>query len=299
MLLPVTNAVLIVNPKASGVDPDTVAAVTRTLAASHELEVHATRERGHATELAHELPDGVGRLYALGGDGLFNEIANGVGPTVGVGLLAGGASNVLPRALGVGGDALAAATRLAQSTTVRQISLGVANGRRFTFACGLGIDAELVRAIDARGRRGGRRPGDSAFAWELIKLIARRRLVLGPAMEVVGHGRAAFVIVGNGDPYTFAGQLGVHATPLARFEAGIDLVAPRKLGPLGMVELAWATLVRPGRQTRPSRYVYLHDVDGASVRCDRPTPLEVDGEDIGDVVELELRVERDAMTVLT
>ncbi|MGI9659429.1 MAG: diacylglycerol/lipid kinase family protein, partial [Gaiellaceae bacterium] len=179
------------------------------------------------------------------------------------------------------------------------ISLGIANGRRFTFACGLGIDAQIVRAVDARGRRRGRRPGDHVFAWELTKLVAQRRLVLRPTMEIAGHGRVAFAVVGNGDPYTFAGRVPVHATPLARFEEGIDVVAPRQLGPAGTAGLAWATLARPGRQTRSSRYVYLHDADAATIYCDEPTPLQVDGEDIGDVTELELGVARNALKVLT
>ena len=293
------GAALIINPRASGVDPDLAADVTRALSAEHDLEVHATRERGHATELARHLPAGTDHLFALGGDGLFNEIANGVAPTVRVGLLAAGASNVLPRALGLDPDARGAVTRLAASTSTRRISLGVANGRRFTFACGLGVDAEIVRAVDSRGRRRGRRPADHVFVWELTKLLARRRLVLRPAMDVVGHGRCALVIASSGDPYTYAGRLPVHATPLAHFGAGIDVVAPRRLGPAGMVGLAWAVLVRPGRQTRSSRYVYLHDADAATIHCDRPTPLQVDGEDLGDVSELELSVERGAMTVLT
>ena len=293
------DAALIINPRASGVNPDLAAEVTRALRVEHKLEVHATRERGHAIELARALSASTERIFALGGDGLFNEIANGVAPTVGVGLLAAGATNVLPRALGLDIDARKAATRLAASSSARRISLGVANGRRFTFACGLGVDAEIVRAVDARGRRRGRRPGDLVFMWELTKLLANRRLVLRPSMDVVGHGRCAFVIASSGDPYTYAGRLPVHATPLAHFDAGIDVVAPRQLGPVGMVGLAWAALVRPGRQTRSSRYVYLHDADGAKIRCDRPTPLQVDGEDLGDVTELELSVERDAMTVLT
>ena len=183
-------------------------------------------------------------------------------------------------------------------TRVRSRS-AVANGRRFTFACGLGIDAEIVRAVDSRGRRRGRRPGDHVFAWELAKRLARRRLVLGPTMEVVGHGRVAFVIASSGDPYTYAGRVPVHATPLARFDGGIDLVAPLRLGLLGMPGLAWSALVRPGRQTRSRRYLYLHDADAVTIRCDHPTALQVDGEDLGDTSELELSAERAAMTVLT
>jgi diacylglycerol kinase family enzyme len=295
----VPDTVLIVNPRATRVTSDTVAEVARELGAHGELEVHATQDRGHATELARGLPRGVARLFGLGGDGLFNELANGVSPDVAIGLLPAGSSNVLPRALGLPGDVPGALARLGASSSTRTISLGSANGRRFTFACGLGVDAEIVRAVDARGRKRGKRPGDHVFAWELTKLLVRRRFRLEPTMEITGSGRCAFAATSNGDPYTFAGRIPVRATPLARFDAGLDVIAPRRLGPFGIAGLAYAVLLRPGRQTRASAYIYLHDADAATISCDRPTALQVDGEDLGDVSALELGVERDAMRVLT
>ena len=290
---------LIINPNASGVCSDLVHSVTRALGAVSELEVYTTRERGHAVNLVKELPLDISRLFALGGDGLFNEVANGITSKVSVGLLPAGASNVLPRALGIPSNPLEAVSRLAKSTTVRQISLGVANGRRFTFACGLGIDAEIVRAVDLRGRSHGSRPSDFVFMWELLKLLAGRYFVISPSMEVVGHGRCAFVLACNGDPYTYAWRFPVHATPLASFQEGIDIVAPRKLSPVGLIGALWAAFARPGLQMRSRHVLYLHDVDGITIRCDYPMPLQVDGEDIGDVTSLDLSVKRQGMAVLT
>ena len=40
------------------------------------------------------------------------------------------------------------------------------------------------------------------------------------------------------------------------------------------------------------------DVDRIVVRCDEPLPLQVDGEDAGDVLEAVYEAERDAVTVL-
>ena len=44
--------------------------------------------------------------------------------------------------------------------------------------------------------------------------------------------------------------------------------------------------------------MYAHDVDRLKITCDRPLPLEVDGEDLGDVTEAVVEAERDAVTVL-
>jgi diacylglycerol kinase family enzyme len=42
----------------------------------------------------------------------------------------------------------------------------------------------------------------------------------------------------------------------------------------------------------------LHDVDRLVVRCDRPMPLQVDGEDLGDVEQIELTSEPRAVIAL-
>jgi diacylglycerol kinase family enzyme len=42
----------------------------------------------------------------------------------------------------------------------------------------------------------------------------------------------------------------------------------------------------------------LHDADRIELRCDGPMPIQLDGEDLGDVEEVVLEAERDAITVL-
>ena len=112
-----------------------------------------------------------------------------------------------------------------------------------------------------------------------------------------GHGRAALAFVANCDPYTYVGRLPVHVAPEARFELGLDLVAPRRVGPGRIPVLAWWVLARPG-QTRSQGVLHLHDRDRIVIECDRPTALQADGEDLGDVTEAVLEAERDALDVI-
>jgi len=58
------------------------------------------------------------------------------------------------------------------------------------------------------------------------------------------------------------------------------VVAPGPVGPLGTLRLL-ASLVRGAAPRRG--LTVLHDVDRIVVSCDRPMPLQVDGEDLGDV----------------
>jgi diacylglycerol kinase family enzyme len=289
--------VLIVNPAASGVTRSRITAVMAELAAGGPIEKLVSERPGHAAELAARACRESEAIYIFACDGGFNEAVNGMRGSVPIGFLPGGATNVLPRALGLPRDPVDCARLLAPAARRRRISLGVANGRRFTFAAGVGLDAEVVRAVDQRGRKRGRRPGDLAFVSELTRLMSARGWRLEPALTVKDHGRAAFAIVANCDPYTYAGPLRVRAAPLARFELGLDLVAPLRVDPGGVAKLVWWVLARPSHPRSPD-VVYVHDADRVEVRCDVPMPLEVDGEDLGDVTEAIFEAERSALTVL-
>jgi diacylglycerol kinase family enzyme len=233
-------------------------------------------------------------VYVFSGDGGFNEVLNGVDGVVPVGFLPGGGTSVLPRALGLPRHPLVAARRIARGET-RRITLGRVNGRRFGFSAGVGFDAEVVRRVDELGRRAdGRRPGDLVFAWTVARTVAARRARYDEAVEVVGLGRAAFALVANCDPYTYAAGLALHVAPEARFELGLDVVAPQTVRARDLPGF----LLRLVRGTSSGRGVLVgHDLDEVVIRCDHPMPLQVDGEDLGDVSEAVFAAERDAVAV--
>lgn len=292
------RAALIVNPQASRVTPELTLAVERELAAAGPVETVLTERPLQGVELAEELSQRSDRIYVLAGDGGYNEVVNGLAHEVPVGFLPGGSTCVLPRALGLPRDPLACARLLARPPAERRISLGRVNGRRFTFGSGLGVDAELVRRVDALGRDGGRRASDAAFARTLFGIFAERRGRLDPSMEVVGVGRVAFALVANCDPYSFVGRVPLHVAPRARFELGLDLVAPRRLrGRLLPVVARWV-LAGKGQERSP-HVLYVHNADELRIVCDEPTPLQADGEDLGDVTEAHFEAEREALLVLT
>jgi len=289
------RATLIVNPYASAVSEERLRRVERELAARYELVTVLTERRGHASELAREAEGEA--LFVFGGDGAFNEALNGIGGSRPVGFLPGGGANVLPRALGLPEDPVACARRLLAGRT-RRISLGRVNGRRFAFSAGIGLDAEAVRRVEAMGRRGdGRRPGDLAFAWAIVRILAERGFRCEPALEVAGAGRAALLFVCNDAVFTYAGPLPLRLCPRARFQLGLDFAAPVRTGPLGTARLLARALL--GRGIAGAAGVLSgHDLDRIQVRCFAPLPLQADGEDLGDVGEALFTAERDAVCVL-
>ncbi len=295
------DAVLIVNPFASAVNEARMHAVEAALARAARVRTVLTERQGHATELAREACEEADVVFVYAGDGGYNEALNGLDGVHPIGLVPGGGTSVLPRALGIAPKPVAAAEQLAEALRAgraRRISLGKVNGRRFGFSAGIGIDAELVRRMDALGRsEEGRRPGDLQFAWTLIRFLAEERGRLSPALEVSGLGRAAFALVANGDPYTYVGRIPLRVAPEARFELGLDVVGARELRP-GAVPRFLAYVLAGRGQQEAEDVLYGHDLESFEVVCDGPTPLQVDGEDLGDVERALFECERDAISVL-
>lgn len=274
---------LIVNPFATRVTEERVRALEERLPV---VETLLTERRGHATELAARATGDA--VFVYGGDGLVNEAVNGLPPGKPLGIVAGGHTNVLARSLGVPGDP-------AQAVRERRISLGRVNGRRFSFAAGMGVDSETVRELETRKReQDGRRRGDLGYA-----RVAARLLVRGyePRLEIEGLGRAGMLFVSNDAVFTYAGPRPFRFSPEARFELGLDVVGARELRP-GALPRFLKYVLAGGGQQRADDVLYGHDLDRFEVVCDASTPLQVDGEDLGDVTTASFECERDAISVL-
>ncbi len=271
------------------------------LARAGDLTVLLTERPGHATELVETAcAGGCDAVVVFSGDGGFNEALNGLEADVPIGFLPGGGTSVLSRALGLPPDPVAAARRLADailSRSTRKITVGRVNGRRFAFGAGVGLDAEAVRRVDRMGRTDeGKRPGDLAFALAVVRSLAARRGHMEPILEVKGIGRAAFALVANGSPYTYAKRLPLPIAPDAQFELGLDVVAPVRVRRRSLVPTALSILA--GRAANRRDTLYGHDLDRVEIVCDRPTALHADGEDLGDVTEALFETERGAVSVL-
>ena len=94
-----------VNPFASRVTEERLAAVERELSRVVELSVVRTERPRHATELVGDASrNRATAIVVFSGDGGFNEALNGLHADVPIGFLPGGGASVLPRALGLPSD---------------------------------------------------------------------------------------------------------------------------------------------------------------------------------------------------
>ena len=243
-------------------------------------------------------------ILVFSGDGTYNEALNGAVGAVPFGFLPGGGTSVLPRALGLPRDPVAAAARDRARARAEADSGGSrsarVNGRRFCFSAGLGFDGEAVRRLDALGRDpGGARPGDLAFA-RMIDADARR----APRRAGTRRSRSRASAAPRSSSSRTAirtrtrARSPLHIAPEASFEGGIDFVAPTRVRRARRAAARCATSSAAGASSRPTTCSPGHDLDRIVVRCDRPLPLQADGEDLGDVVEAVFEAKRDAVTVL-
>jgi diacylglycerol kinase family enzyme len=301
---------LVWNPVSTEVTAESVGSVLVRLAARFEVVAMHTLRPGDAARLGVlAVEQGYDSVFVLGGDGTANEVVNGVGDRLPVGVLPAGGTSVLPRVLGLPRDLDEAAERLCDALledSTRSIALGTVNGRRFTFAAGIGIDAEIVKRIEERGRGGeaaddAGRPGDLWFVREAIGVLLEGEYAT-PLMQVEVPGQdefpAATVFVANCSPWSFAGPVPLDVAPDASFEGGFDLVAVEsveaRLAP-GRI----AALLRGNKNRSDDGGVRrLHDLEQATVRCERPLPVQVDGELLGEFDVIELGVVPDAARLL-
>ena len=300
---------LVWNPASTEVTAATVGSVLVQLAERVEVVAMHTLDAGDGVRLGRLAADeSFDAVFVLGGDGTSNEVVNGVLDRVPIGVLPAGGTSVLPRALGLPDDLDDAVVHLCDALvqkSERQISLGKLNDRCFTFAAGIGIDAEIVKRIDERGRGGegadeSSRPGDLWFVREAIGVLLGGDYAEPMIrIEVPGHPgvRAATVFVANGSPWSFAGPVPLDIAPNASFEGGFDLVAIESVEPRS-APARLASLLRRDQNDDDDGVHRFHNLTQATVRCDRPLPVQLDGELIGELDELELSVARDAARLL-
>lgn len=282
---------LIVNEHAYGVTGDRRTTIAETLSGAFKLEEASTERPGHAIDLTREaVLDGVEVVAALGGDGTVNEVANGLaGTDVPMAIVPGGMANVFARSLGIPNDSVAATHTLVNNSrgSPRKLTLGVVGGRYFTSNCGVGLDAAIVRRVEEH-QRAKKRGGDWFFVWTGVRVFfagfdrrtPRIRLAWGDDLE--HHRDGLFLaIVQNTSPYTYLRKRPMRLCPAAELDAGLDCIALDSLRTRVALPVVLSSFGSARHVGKP-HILHLRDQRRLSIDCERPLPLQVDGEYMGE-----------------
>ncbi|GIH80603.1 diacylglycerol/lipid kinase family protein [Planobispora longispora] len=315
------RAMLLVNPTATTTNHRTRDVLIRALGATMDLTIEETGYRGHAAHLARTAHSaGFDVVAVLGGDGTINETVNGLLDAEGAGIgetaadrpallvIPGGSANVFARALGLPNDPVEATGMILEAVTQnrrRTVGLGQAvwNGesRYFTFCCGLGYDAEVIRAVE--GLRG---TGVKATPARYVNTALRHYLSTDKkhaAISLEGPGVPAaegifMAVVSNTSPWSYVGPRPVCPTPWASFETGLDLLGLQRLGLPAMARLL--SQIIGLRETLPTgrNLVQLHDEKEFTLHAERPVAFQIDGDYLGEVERATFRSIPNALQVL-
>jgi diacylglycerol kinase family enzyme len=293
--VPSRRMLVIVNPYATTVSDRLKNLVVYALRGRYDVHAVDTEARDHATELCRQAAsEGYDVVVAFGGDGTVNEAANGlVGSDTPLCCLPGGRANVYCRMLGIPADVVDATEHLlgmAYAWKPRHVDVGRVNDRYFTFSAGAGLDASVVEIVDAHPRLKARL-GEWYYTWAAVKTFNRRYLVHPLRLRTqIGDETVDGVtaIVQNAHPYTYFGNRAVRMAEGAALDSG-DLagIVLRRANPIDVPSIGWRAL--SGR-SHVVGHRHVHGYSGVrEVRVtsldDRPLPLQVDGDYIGDVGE--------------
>jgi diacylglycerol kinase family enzyme len=295
---PSKRMLVIVNPYATTVSDRLKNLVVYALRGSYEVVAIDTEARDHATDICRQAArEGYDVVVAFGGDGTVNEAANGLaGTDTPLSCLPGGRANVYCRMLGIPTDVVDATEHLlhmADDWRPRRVDLAQLNGRHFVFSAGIGLDASVVERVDAHPRLKARL-GEWYYAWTAIGTFNRRYLVRPPRLEAELDGEriaGVTVIVQNGSPYTYFGNRPVEMGEGADLDSGnLAGVVLRRARPIDMPTISFRALSRRARVVRHRQIQPFQGLTDLVVRsCDeRPLPVQVDGDYIGEASEVVL-----------
>jgi diacylglycerol kinase family enzyme len=306
---------LIVNPYATTVSDRLKNLVVYALQGRFEVEAVSTQAQNHATEIGREARDGgYDVVVAFGGDGTLNEVANGLaGTDLPVATLPGGSTNVVCRTLGMPNDVVDATEHLlslADDWSPRKIDLGMVDGRYFVFSCGVGIDATVVRRVDANPKLKAT-AGPYYYSWAGVSGFYRRYLVnpIRVRTTVDGHEPVEGVttIVQNSDPFTYFASRPIRVCEGIAIDDGtLSLAVLKRAAQRDMPTLISRLFNESSPAARHKQVAHFDDVTHAVVETVsrakdgtvRPFPLQVDGDYIGERDRIELRAAPAALTVI-
>jgi len=298
-------AAIIVNPtKFENIEAVRAQVTKGCLAAGWEqpLWVESTAEDPGTGQARQAVADGATLICPLGGDGTVRAVAAAlVGTETPLGLLPGGTGNLLARNLNLPVDNLDDALKVALTGQNKRVDVGRLTVDRsgedenaeehiFLIMAGLGFDAKIMADAPERLKN---TVGPLAYTFSAVKNLR------GPQIKVFMKiddepelsRRARTVVIGN------CGKLtgGLVLLPEAQVDDGwLDAVILSPAGIVGWVAVAGRVI---SQKRKGHERVDHHRLKSATIRCDRPQEVQIDGDTMGQARSLSATVDPLALVV--
>lgn len=258
--------------------------------------VHSKSSEDIRELAARAAAEGFRTVVALGGDGAFHHLVEGIrGTDVVAGFFPAGNGNDIARSLGIPLDPVEAANAFlsGQPRAVDLVRVRFSDGSvaHYMGAGGMGLDAEAAHLANTRFRAW---PGVTRYLAGAFTIFFH-----GPLLNVTAEmdganwsGRALFVAVANARSY----GSGVLIAPPAKMDDGLlDVVI---VGDVGLIRLLEAIpIVLTTGDLRGFQEVMRHRCKRAALRADQAARVHGDGEALG-VAPAEFEILPEAIRVI-
>lgn len=313
------RAVLIVNPNATSTTAAGRDLLAHALESRVELTVVHTDHRGHAIEIAAAArQDGIDVIIVHGGDGTVNEVVNGLmgrpsrheplsDAMPAVAVVPGGSANVFARALGISPDPIEATNQLVDLLSARRngaswrrIGLMDCGERWAVFTAGMGVDGDVVAAVEAQ-----RAKGRKVTAGRYIRVAVREMLSSArkePLLTLELPDREPvdgvyFAFISNSSPWTYANTRPVWTNPDTTFETGLGIFAVTSMNVWRNLMLV-RRMVSAKHNIKAKHLIRDDNVAWVRIKSSEPVASQIDGDFLGLREEMTFRAVPEVLSVV-
>jgi diacylglycerol kinase family enzyme len=282
--------VVIANPVASQFTGGAHRDVMARLSANHEVEALWPGSAAEATAAAIQaVEDGASVVVAMGGDGMVHHVAQGlIGTDTALGIVPVGTTNVVARLFSIPSRHNKAARLIAEGAPPRRVGtsrLTLERGNTRTehyavFACGVGLDAEVVRVADQDPYR-KYRMGSLHYARSALSVGFRQYPKVRPHVRFSADDREAMGtsgLVQFREIYTYFGRIPLRfceEAPDPMSVLIIDRMRRRRIPGIFFRALAQRDL------DGVKGFEIWHNVKSLQFEADPPVAAQADGEGLG------------------
>ena len=313
------RAVLIVNPNATSTTAAGRDLLAHALESRVQLDVAHTDHRGHAIEIAEAANrDGIDAIIVHGGDGTVNEVVNGLlgppgpdrpaaGTLPAIGVVPGGSANVFARALGISPDPIAATNQLVDlidghrhGRPWRHIGLMDCAERWAVFTAGMGVDADVVAAVEAQRAKGRKVTAARYIRIGVREMLGNVRAQPLLTLHLPGRDPVAgvhFAFISNASPWTYANSRAARTNPGTTFEGGLGVFAMTSMNIVSNL-LVLRRMLSHHADIKGKRLIREDDVAWVRITAAEPIACQVDGDFLGQRTDMIFTAVPDALDVI-
>jgi diacylglycerol kinase family enzyme len=224
-----------------------------------------------------------------------------------IAVVPGGSANVLARSLGISRDPVAATNQLIQliddyrrQQTWRRISLIDCGEQWAVINAGMGVDAEVVAAVEAQRNKGVKVTPLRYWRVAVPATLGYRRRAPEMTLELPGRDPVSgvqFAWVSNTTPWTYSNSRPLVTNPGCSFESGLGVFAVTSMKVFPTLRLLRQILSK-GPKPEAKQLVRDDDTPCLRITCSgEPVASQYDGEYLGLRDSMMFRAVPDALAV--